>query len=48
MMFFKHPEVDFGVAATAIIILVSVGALAGFIPASRAARVSPIEAMKQE
>ncbi|MFO1389331.1 ABC transporter permease [Cellvibrio sp.] len=48
MMFFKHPEVDFGVAATAIIILVSVGAVAGFIPASRAARVSPIEAMKQE
>ncbi len=48
MMFFKHPEVDFKLAVTAIIILVTVGAIAGFIPAARAARVSPIEAMKQE
>jgi len=48
MMFFKRPEIDFHLATTAIIILVSVGAVAGFIPASRAARVSPIEAMKQD
>jgi putative ABC transport system permease protein len=48
MMFFKNPEVDFSLAVTAIVILVGVGAIAGFVPASRAARVSPIEAMKQE
>ena len=48
MAFFKRPEIDFHLAATAIFILVSVGAVAGFIPASRAARVSPIEAMRQD
>lgn len=48
MPFFQRPEVDFHIAATAIFILVAVGAIAGFIPAARAARVSPIEAMRQD
>lgn len=44
--FFKRPEVDFAIAIQAIIILVLVGALAGFAPAWRAARIPPIEAMR--
>ncbi|RYY01174.1 MAG: FtsX-like permease family protein [Gammaproteobacteria bacterium] len=48
MFFFKNPEIDFHVATTAIVILVSVGAAAGFVPAARAARISPIEAMRQD
>ena len=46
MAYFKRPEVDFGIALTSIIILVSVGMLAGFAPAWRAARISPVEAMR--
>ena len=46
MEFFKRPEVDFSIAVTAIIILVSVGMLAGLAPAWRAARISPVEAMR--
>ncbi len=46
MDYFKRPEVDFGIALTSIIILVSVGMLAGFAPAWRAARISPVEAMR--
>ncbi len=44
--YFRHPEVNFQLAATAIIILVSVGVVAGFAPAWRAARISPVEAMR--
>lgn len=46
MAYFKRPEVDFQIALTSIIILVSVGMLAGFAPAWRAARISPVEAMR--
>lgn len=46
MAYFKRPEVDFGIALTSIVILVSVGMLAGFAPAWRAARISPVEAMR--
>lgn len=44
--FFRKPEVDFNSAFYALIILVSVGALAGLIPAWHAAKISPIEAMR--
>lgn len=43
--YFKRPEVDFTIAIVSIVILVVVGMLAGFAPAWRAARISPIEAM---
>jgi putative ABC transport system permease protein len=46
--YFKQPEVDFGIAVTSIIILVSVGMLAGFAPAWRASKISPVEAMRSE
>ena len=46
--FFKNPEVDFQIAITAIVLLVVVGALAGLVPALKAARIMPIEAMRAE
>ncbi|HEY7772957.1 MAG TPA: ABC transporter permease [Marinagarivorans sp.] len=48
MPYFSRPEVDIGVALIALLILVSVGAVAGIVPAWHAARVSPIEAMREE
>lgn len=45
--FFYNPEVDFGSVVAALIFLVICGTLAGLIPAIQAARVNPIEAMKQ-
>ncbi|MGB0522786.1 MAG: ABC transporter permease [Flammeovirgaceae bacterium] len=46
--FFRDPFVDFGVAATAVVVLVICGALAGLVPAVRAARVNPVVAMRDE
>ncbi len=46
--YFMNPEVDFQVAITAILLLIGVGILAGLLPALRAARITPIEAMRAE
>lgn len=46
--YFKNPEINFQVAFTAIVLLVAVGALAGLMPALRAAKIMPIEAMRAE
>ena len=46
--FFQNPEVNFEVAMTAIALLIVVGLLAGLVPALRAAKITPIEAMKAE
>ncbi|UZJ43691.1 ABC transporter permease [Marinimicrobium sp. C6131] len=46
--FFQNPEVNFQAAITAIVLLVIVGALAGLVPALKAARIMPIEAMRAE
>lgn len=46
--FFDNPEVDFQMAITATILLVVTGALAGLIPATKAANISPIEALRDE
>lgn len=46
--FFTRPEVDFNVAITTLIVLVVAGALAGFIPAYRAAKIRPIVALRGE
>jgi len=46
--FFRNPEVDVSVGFAATGVLVVAGVLAGFIPAWRAARVAPIEALRAE
>ena len=46
--FIKFPQVDFKTAITTVFILVAAGALAGFIPAYRAAKIKPIVALRDE
>ncbi|MBT8393303.1 MAG: ABC transporter permease [Bacteroidia bacterium] len=46
--FIKFPQVDFRTALTTVIVLVIAGAFAGFIPAYRAAKIKPIEALRDE
>jgi putative ABC transport system permease protein len=44
--YFLNPSVDFQTAITAIFLLVGVGVLAGLVPALRAAKITPTEAMR--
>ncbi|NCC71880.1 MAG: ABC transporter permease [Sphingobacteriia bacterium] len=46
--FFANPEVDFTIAIGATILLVVSGAMAGFVPARRAAAIKPVEALRDE
>jgi len=46
--YFLNPEVDFSIALTTLILLVFAGALAGFFPAYRAAKIKPIVALRDE
>lgn len=46
--FLRYPSVDFTTSITTVIILIVAGALAGFIPARRAANIKPIEALRDE
>lgn len=45
---FSNPTVDFGLAIKALIVLVISGAIAGMIPARRAVRIKPIDALRDE
>lgn len=45
---FSNPSVDFDVAVRALIILIISGAFAGMIPARRAVRIKPIDALRDE
>ncbi len=45
---FINPSVSIGVVATALVILIFSGLVAGFIPAQSAIRVRPIEALRTE
>jgi len=45
---FLNPQIDFNIAITATIILVIAGALAGLIPAQKAAAVNPVMALRNE
>jgi putative ABC transport system permease protein len=47
-MFFKNPHIDFGVAIAATCIMSLFGVLAGIIPARRAIRIKPIDAIREE
>ena len=44
----RDPSVDLRIAITATVLLVVAGTLAGFFPAWRAARINPIEALREE
>ena len=46
--FFQNPQVDFRVAITALVLLITAGIIAGFIPARRAADILPVEALRDE
>ncbi len=46
--FFSNPKVDLAIAIKATLLLVISGALAGYFPARKAAKVNPIEALKDE
>lgn len=45
---FTNPEINFGVAVAAVILLVFCGALAGLIPARTAAKIPPVEALRAD
>jgi putative ABC transport system permease protein len=48
MPYFENPDVNFQVAMTAIALLIGVGIIAGLVPALRAAKITPTEAMRAE
>jgi len=45
---FSNPEVDIDIALKTIAIMVVAGAFAGFLPANRAVRIRPIDALRTE
>jgi putative ABC transport system permease protein len=45
--FFKDPDVDLSIAISAVVLIIIAGALAGFFPALKAAKVEPIHALRE-
>ena len=45
---FANPEVDLQIAFTSVIILIISGAFAGLLPAIRAVKIRPIEALRDD
>lgn len=45
---FMNPTVDFNIAVSATLLLIIAGAIAGYIPAKRAASIKPIVALRDE
>jgi putative ABC transport system permease protein len=45
---FTNPTIDLQIAVTALVILVIAGAMAGLIPARKAVKIKPIEALRTE
>ena len=46
--FFKNPEVNVEIAIWSVVVIIVAGALAGLIPAMRAANVQPITALRED
>lgn len=46
--FIKAPNVSFGVAIACLVIIVVIGILAGLLPAVRALKIKPVEALSEE
>jgi len=46
--YFANPEINIGVAIGATLILILSGAMAGYMPAKRAASVKPVVALRDE
>lgn len=46
--FIKAPNVSFGVAVSCLIIIIIIGILAGLLPALRALKIKPVEALSEE
>ncbi len=46
--YFANPEVDFNIAIGATLILIVSGAIAGFVPARKAAAIKPVVALRDE
>lgn len=46
--FIKFPQVNFTTAVSTVLVLILSGAVAGYIPARRAANIKPIEALRDE
>jgi putative ABC transport system permease protein len=47
-MFFRRPEVSFKMAVSALTVLIFAGIFAGMIPARRAVKIKPIDAIREE
>lgn len=46
--FFKNPQVDFSVAISATAVLIVAGISAGLFPATKAAKINPVAALREE
>ena len=46
--FFLNPQVDFGIAVGATLVLIVSGTIAGFVPALKASKIKPIDALRDE
>ena len=46
--FFKDPQISFTVAVAALLIIISIGVFAGYLPARKAMKIKAIEAIRQE